>query len=413
MPEPVLRDTGGGADGARPLDLRALVQDMSQWRQAPVANTSMIAVSLSGALPDNKRTPPMIDQMTAAMGKLSARARARFYRATSGDFVLMAKADEGAMVAIVRDLKIELLRLIESHFPGSFGSIDQTRLVVCYDLIHNYRSAADRVTRYAQTSQKLEEPDGAEGKLRPLTGNDIERVLAAYKKFGSERFIKAFVRHQGSVIETAGQPLKPLMTEFFISMDLLRKPLMIDVEMRGSGRVFSEFTLMLDQIMLEAFPTIVLPDADCSLNLNIQSMFTPAFEQFLARTSPDMMKRIVFEFRQANIVEHFDEFQVARTLIKERGARLAVDQIFPQTVGLVDLDYLGAAMAKIHWRAAADEVLKERQRALKYMMDCGVMPILIRVDDPRAFEVGHALGIHAFQGFEIDNRLKEQASPAA
>ena len=408
MGEPATRDAG-----AAPLDLRGLVQEMSQWRQAPVSNTSMIAISLSSALPENKRAPAMVDQMIVAMSKLAARTKARFYRATIGDFVIMVKADEGPMIALVRDLKIDLLRIVEQNFPGSFGTIDQTRLVVCYDLISNYRSAADRVTRFAQASQKLDEPEG-DGKLRPLTGTDIERVLAAYKKFGSERFVKAFVRHQGAVTIANDGAMKPFMSEYFISMDLLRKPLMIDVEMRGSGRLFNEFTLMLDQIMLEAFPTIAPEDQDCSLNLNVQSIFTPAFEQFVARASSDRMRHVIFEFRQANIVEHFDEFQTARGLIKDKGARIAVDQIFPQTVGLVDLDYLGASLAKVHWRPGAEEVLHERRRALKYIIDCGVIPILIRVDDPNAVPVGHALGITAFQGFAIDGRMKDQSpGPAA
>ena len=407
MGEPATRDAG-----AAPLDLRGLVQEMSQWRQAPVSNTSMIAISLSSALPENKRAPAMVDQMIVAMSKLAARTKARFYRATIGDFVIMVKAEEGPMIALVRDLKIDLLRLVEQSFPGSFGTIDQTRLVVCYDLLTNYRSAADRVTRFAQSSQKLEEPEG-DGKLRPLTGTDIERVLAAYKKFGSERFVKAFVRHQEAVTIANDGAMKPLMSEYFISMDLLRKPLMIDVEMRGSGRLFNEFTLMLDQIMLEAFPTIAPEGKDCSLNLNVQSVFTPVFEQFVARSSADRMRNVIFEFRQANIVEHFDEFQTARGLIKDRGARIAVDQIFPQTVGLVDLDYLGASLAKVHWRPGAEEVLNERKRALKYIMDCGVIPILIRVDDPNAVPVGHALGITAFQGFAIDGRMKDQSPGTA
>ncbi len=125
------------------------------------------------------------------------------------------------------------------------------------------------------------------------------------------------------------------------------------------------------------------------------------------------MRNVIFEFRQANIVEHFDEFQTARGLIKDRGARIAVDQIFPQTVGLVDLDYLGASLAKVHWRPGAEEVLNERKRALKYIMDCGVIPILIRVDDPNAVPVGHALGITAFQGFAIDGRMKDQSPGTA
>jgi hypothetical protein len=54
------------------------------------------------------------------------------------------------MIGTVRDLKIEMLRTFERHFPGSFGTIDQTRLVLSYELQGNYRSAADRVAKYAE-----------------------------------------------------------------------------------------------------------------------------------------------------------------------------------------------------------------------------------------------------------------------
>ena len=410
MPEPAGMGSG---DVAQPRDLRALVQDMAEWRKAPVSDTSLIAISLNNALPEAKRTPELVEALAQSMGKLATRVKARFYRATPGEFVLIAKANEGAMVAIVRDLKIDLLRLVEGHFPGSFGTIDQTRLVVAYDFANNYRSAADRVTRFAQSQANAAvQPTEGDGKLRQLTGSDIERVMLAYKKFGTERFVKAFVRFQDAVIRAPGRPLHKLLTEYFISMDLLRKPLFIDIEMRGSGRLFNEFTLMLDQIMLEAFPQIAPPDGDCSLNLNVQSVFTPVFEEFFARAPAERIKNVVFEFRQANIVEHFDEYQVARSLIKERGARIGVDQIFPQTVGLVDIDYLGASVAKIHWRSGADEILVQRRRALKYMMDCGVQPILIRVDDPRALEAGQAIGINAFQGFLIDGQIRDEQAAA-
>lgn len=378
-----------------------------------MSGTNLIAVSVLSALPENKRTPELLEAMLNGLAIISARVRGTFYRATPGDFVIMVKADEGSLVAIVRDLKVEMLRMIEHHFPGTFGTIDQSRLVVCYDLIHNYRSAADRVTRYAETASRMAEGPEGEGKLRPLTGTDIERVMQAYKKFGAERFIKAFVRHQDSAVGQPGKPLAPMMTEFFISMDLLRKPLFIDIEMRGSGRLFNEFTLVLDQIMLEAFHALAPDNAHCSINLNVQSVFTSEFDQFIARSSAEKLKNVVFEFRQSNIVEHFDEFQVARGLIKEKGARIAVDQIFPQTVGLVDIDYIGASIAKIHWRQGAEEILNERKRALKYIEDCGVLPILIRVDDPKAFEIGASLGITTFQGFLVDTMLKQQQGTAS
>jgi hypothetical protein len=58
-------------------------------------------------------------------------------------------------------------------------------------------------------------------------------------------------------------------------------------------------------------------------------------------------------------------------------------------------------------------VLKERERALKYLIDCGIQPMLIRVDDPRALEVGAAMGISAYQGFHIDAKMEGREAPAA
>jgi hypothetical protein len=398
-----------GASDPKPLkaqDLRALVQDMGKWRHAPESGVNLIVVSASSALPETKRSAALIEQLAAGVGVIGARRRAALYQVTANDLALLVKLDEATLIAVVRDLKVEMLRTIERHFPGSFGTIDQSRLVLSYDLAHNYRSAADRVAKFAEAAQR--EADAAEGgerKLRALTQADIQKVLLAYQKFGTDKFVKAFVRHQDAVTKKADS-FEPMLTEYYISMDLIRKPLFVDVEMRGSGRLFQEFTLVLDQIMLQSFNKMPTSVGRCSLNLNVESVFTEAFENFIEDTPENKLAQIVFEFRQANIVENFDEFQVARGLIKSKGATIAVDQIFPQTVGLVDLEYIGASLAKIHWRNGAEEVLKERAKAIKYMMECNVTPIMIRVDAERAFDVGASLGINIYQGFHIDELTK-------
>ena len=90
--------------------------------------------------------------------------------------------------------------------------------------------------------------------------------------------------------------------------------------MRGSGRLFNKFTLVLDQILLQAFNHMHTTEARCSINLTVASVFTEAFEGFIEATPPTKLAQVVFEFRQSNIVENFDEFQVARGLIKSKGA---------------------------------------------------------------------------------------------
>ena len=89
------------------------------------------------------------------------------------------------MIGTVRDLKIEMLRTFERHFPGSFGTIDQTRLVLSYELQDNYRSAADRVAKYAELAHQQSKPQAGYKKLRPLTPSDIKNVMRAYEKFCS------------------------------------------------------------------------------------------------------------------------------------------------------------------------------------------------------------------------------------
>jgi len=389
--------------------LSDLVREMGKWREAPIANVVFIVVSVSSALPESKRTPALVEQIKDGVAAQAALRGGKAFTLSTCDFGMLARLPETAMIGTVRDLKVDMLRTFERHFPGSFGTIDQTRLVLSYELQGNYRSAADRIAKYAELANEESAKSASDKKLRPLTPSDIKNVMRAYEKFGSEKFIKTFVRSQEVCLAVDGRPPEPVMTEYFISMDLLRKPLFVDVEMRGSGRLFNEFTLVLDQILLQAFDSLKLGELRVSLNLNVESVFTEAFENFIERTPESTLQQVVFEFRQSNIVENFDEFQVARGLIRAKGAHIAVDQIFPQTVGLVDLDFLGASIAKIHWRNGAEEVLHEREKAITNLIAAGVLPVLIRVDQERALEVGNGMGITMYQGFLIDDMLKGDA----
>ena len=222
--------------------------------------------------------------------------------------------------------------------------------------------------------------------------------MQAYKKFGSEKFLKAFIRNQIVARNIVGQGLHPDMREYYVSIDLLRKPLFIDVEMRASGHMFKDFTCVLDHIVLHSFNYLRPPQMPFSINCNVSTVFTAAFADFMDATNKDMLKRMTFEFRQADVVEHFDEFEVAKGVIYAMGARIAVDHIFPQTLGLVDLDYIGAQYAKVHWHADSQETLRERQKVFKYMQSCGIEPILIRVDSAQAVKVGTELGVGEVPG---------------
>lgn len=132
-----LASTGAAGDGgvnrSKPRDLHALVQDMGHWRHAPEAGVNLVIVSVAAALPETKRVPALIAQIGEGMSAIAAKCGGFTYQVSTCDFGILAKVTETALVGLVRDLKVEMLRSIERNFPGSFGTIDQSRLVLSYD----------------------------------------------------------------------------------------------------------------------------------------------------------------------------------------------------------------------------------------------------------------------------------------
>jgi len=240
----------------------------------------------------------------------------------------------------------------------------------------------------------------------PFSDGHVRKVMAAFKQLGPEKFIKAFVRGQPVVLSGAEKKLVTLMTEYYVSIDRLRKTLFADADMRGCSLIFYDLTMILDQIVLRSFDHLPNNGGQFSINLNVKSVFTKTFKNFIAAAPMD---RLVIEFRQPDIIEYFDEYEVARDIILSKGAKIAVDQISPDTLGLVRLEYLGASIAKFQWSHDSNDTLKERCAAFKHLAEHGIEPIMTRVDDAQALEMGAELGVHQFQGFLIDDMVAKQS----
>ena len=192
MPETAAQTTtaqAGGGAGQQVKSLNDLVRELGKWRETPVGEMNFIVVSVSSALPESKRTPALVDQIKDSVLVQTMQRGGKAFTLSDCDFGVLVKLPETAMIAMVRDLKVEMLRTFERHFPGSFGTIDQTRLVLSYELQGNYRSAADRVAKYAEMAQQQNSAAAGDKKLRPLTQADIKNVMKAYEKFGSAKFI--------------------------------------------------------------------------------------------------------------------------------------------------------------------------------------------------------------------------------
>jgi hypothetical protein len=381
-----------------------LLAQLRAWSGRQPEYPTLILISLS-ALPISTTNTELFSGLTQALAIVRQRYSARTFDLSPPDRAILVKMSDYNEVRIISDLKLEILRLVQQHFPDHFGLIDQSRLIRIIDLRMKLPNAIAFLERYENVPTSQPVAEQAKPQLRPLSPNDLRMVEDIGRKVGKADFARAFIRGQPVAQIVPGQAPTPVMNEYFVSMDLLKRHALKDVELRGSGNLFNQMTIVLDQILLGAFREANPKVSRCSINLNVESVFTRGFEEFLANIDESLFPNIVFEFRQSNILQQYDEFEVACNVIQGRRGTVAVDAIFPETIGIVNLDRLKAGLAKIFWRQGADTVLPRYADSIRYLVDAGVSLVLSRLDDEAGIEIGHGLGITMFQGFYVDRLL--------
>ncbi len=368
---------------------------------------SLMLISLS-ALPSEEEDK-FWGELDEFLMEFKSRYESELYELSLGERAILVKMTEQAEVGMISDIKVSVLRLVQQLYPEHFSMIDQAQLLRVINLGFKLPQAIKFLEHYEKQPGKT----GEKGmKLRGLQEEDIKMVMEVHNKVGPEQFKKIFVQQQPMVDIKPDQPPKELMCEYFIRMDALKKHVFPNVEMRGSGNLFNQLTITLDRVLVSAFDEINPGRGACSINLNVESVFTKAFETFLGEDGSPSLGNMVFEFRQENILQQFDEFQLATNLIKSRGGLIAVDAIFPDTVGLVNLNKLYATFAKIFWRPGAEKTLSAQRDEIKRMQGQGLIFMLARLDDEAGIQIGQDLGITVFQGFCIDD-IMESAKPEA
>jgi hypothetical protein len=174
--------------------------------------------------------------------------------------------------------------------------------------------------------------------------------------------------------------------------------------MRHNKNVFNQMTVTLDRILLKCIDRVRRPEQRCSLNINIESVFSSEFEAFEKR-SLNSLRPFNFEFRVSDVMANFTEFAAARDLIQSRGGTIALDGLSPQMLAIIDVSQLQANMAKVFWQSGLGPELMRRQAQLDRLRSTGVVLALARVDDPEGFATGRDLRFGLLQGFEIDRQL--------
>lgn len=378
-----------------------LLNQLKSESFTPSEYNTVILISLDG-LPSPEDEAYWVEFMRVLQA-FKTRFPSQIFRVSQIEYAIFVKMTEVNQINVNTSLKFDLLKLIQLHFPEFFGLVDQSRLVRTIDLRLRLKNAINYLEY--RTKEVVEAKDG-DASLRGLREQDIHRVRQVLNHIGPDAFAKLFITRQPIVVLKDGDQMSVAMYEYYVAMDNLRKHAFPDVELRGSGNLFNQLTVELDGILMSIYDDIVPKGTPASINLNVESVFTPTFEKFHQKRGEDGFASLVFEFRQPNILQHFDQYEVAANMIRERSGNIAVDAVFPETIGIVNLNRLGVSMAKVFWRQGAESIMPDFAEEIAEMQQRGRMIIMSRVDEDIAVEVGHSFGISMYQGFYVDRLMK-------
>ena len=392
---------GAARDSGEIGDIHELMEVLNHWSAAESNVNHLLLVSFTTlGLPEER------DNVRSALeGVFLNFAHNRggqvFQLSELDTAILLKLADFNRMEAMM-DLKVDILRAIQNHLPEQFSKIDQSRLIRAIDLGHRLDAAKRFLEAYGD---RRRETAADETGQRPLALPDIQKLRDALRKLGPREFGKRYIRSQTAAHLAPGRAVTPVMTEYYVGVDLLRQGLLHGVDIQGGGNVFSQLTLTFDQALLYCIGALAAERGKTSLNMNVETVFTNAFDHFLRDRGEEGLAGVVIEFRQENMFQHFGQFQTACDLIHKRGGTVAIDNVQPETLGLVNLHRLKVKMAKIMWHAEAVDALMGAKDDIRAMQEGGTTMVLARVDDDQAIKIGQGLGITLFQGYIVDKLL--------
>ena len=395
--------------------LESLFNRLGELRTESRNGQTLVVMRASGCAREEEQVASLRQNIDAVLTQMVATAQGESYRLSRLDYGLILNDKSEAAREFIPNVKVALFKVLSKIGAGG-GAAQPTAnnsglVFEHYNLDVDFAAAAKIVVGYGKAAKGGQ---GNEGGDRELTEHDLKKLIDGYRKLGPDKFLNTFCRGQQICVMPERGPIKTKMTEYFIGIDSLKKPFFDGVDLSENSDRFGELTKILDTIMLNSFDTLVkrAGGQKLSINLNIPSVFSKAFDNFIANTSSDVMRDVVIEFRQDDAVKNYDGYAIARDHRRSKGAQIAIDKISPSAIGLVNIGFLEAHIAKLLWHPDAEEDLYDNRELIEKLKKMGVQPILSRVDVERAKEIGTDLGIEMYQGFLIDEMVKAEAAAA-
>jgi hypothetical protein len=389
--------TGTSGPGREYVTQERLLYDSAERLGKDPYEWTAVHLHLSQLLEQN-RTEARLRIAFRLFDQLVNTYRSQVFVLSNHDFVILSKG----MRLHDLDQVIDKIKALFELDPLTFDEGGESRLYSVFDLASDYSYFFEQCRALMQGVDSRRSVD----KSAPvhLTPKRLGEVVKTFK----DRNIAPFIRRQSVIGFTEKGRGTLAFQEMFVSMADLQKAMAPDTLFVGSRWLFDHLCQMLDEKMLKTIFQLQESSRSkqLSLNLNLTTLATPAFQQFLDRAKGQF--GIIVEVQIVDIYNDFMAFFRARDLLHDRGHRILIDGFSHLSFKFVDPGQFGADLLKLVWAPELPAIFANQASDLARATIDSVgrdRLVLSRCDTEQAIMWGMSQGINMFQGRYLDTML--------
>ncbi len=203
-----------------------------------------------------------------------------------------------------------------------------------------------------------------------------------------------------------------VFTKKYISLAEVNNSILPGYNIAGDKWLFQRLTKTFDQKLMQAlidyksFPQNVL-----SINMNVSTISTKAFDNFISKQKSLSEHPLVLEIPLFDIMSDLTEYYRAQEKIDNLGCKICICKMDVQSLYVLDRELINVDFLKIRWnKNYLNSISNEnKERIASAIKAQGKMRVVLSdCDTEQAIKFGKSLGIVMYQGFEIDKLQKLQ-----
>jgi hypothetical protein len=325
--------------------------------------------------------------------------RGQIFLLSNSDIMLICKdAHLSDLDAIVYKLRALFSTDPLTYAEAADGS---DRFVALYDLECDYDAFFALCGEMRDAVRKTKADVAPQPKRLPLEATTLVQVLDGI----GNTDIAGVVRRQACIRIVEHESAEVEFQEFYMSIADLQKALAPDIDILSNRWLFQHLSQELDQQVLAALGEsgLRVPPKAFSLNLNMSTIETPAFQTFEAKLRG--RAGLVVEFQMLDIFNNLEGFFRARDRLRARGHKSVLDGMTSVGLQFMDCELFDTDYVKLSWSSDMQDDIRtaEIQHSLGPVGFDRV--ILARCETEAAITWGMSLGIRMFQGRFLDSLI--------